>query len=176
MTTTPQRYAPQRPFPPYAFLPGEHPHPTRDTDGHSYQEYPGPALEHRDAEHWRDNETYLYGLDLYNHGYLWEAHEAWEAVWHAAKHDELQAQFIQGLIQCAAGALKARMQQPLGLTKLMELGTARLEFVARATDARYMGADVADLVRAFRAFAAMPEALAEDRPIIVLSVTDQREA
>ncbi|MER9222262.1 DUF309 domain-containing protein [Mesorhizobium sp. M0644] len=24
-------------------------------------------------------------IDLINHGYYWEAHEAWEPLWHAAK-------------------------------------------------------------------------------------------
>ncbi|MBI4006737.1 MAG: hypothetical protein HY356_08705 [Gammaproteobacteria bacterium] len=33
--TTQHRYS-DRPFPPYRFIPGKTPHPTRDTEGHSY--------------------------------------------------------------------------------------------------------------------------------------------
>ncbi|TGQ49534.1 DUF309 domain-containing protein, partial [Mesorhizobium sp. M1C.F.Ca.ET.210.01.1.1] len=27
---------------------------------------------------------FRWGIDLFNHGYYWEAHEAWEPLWHAA--------------------------------------------------------------------------------------------
>ena len=77
----PPRYAPRLPFPSYAFLPGRDPHPQRDPAGHSYGEH-GPTAVHVDADDWRDNEPYLFGVDLYNHGFLWEAHEAWEGIWH----------------------------------------------------------------------------------------------
>ena len=54
----------------------------------------------------REDEEYLYGVDCYNHGYLWEAHEAWEGLWHQAKGTPAHAECLQGLIQCAAAALK----------------------------------------------------------------------
>ena len=136
----PVRYLPERPFPPYAFLPGRDPHPTRDPRGHSHGEE-SPA-EYFSPEQWQENDDYLFGVDLYNHGYLWEAHEAWEGLWHAAKHDELQAQHLQGLIQCAAAALKIPMEQPRGLEKLSANGTARLEEVARASGGSFMGIEL----------------------------------
>ena len=170
MTEPPHRYAPERPFPAYAFLPGVDPHPTRDPRGHSFTgEAEGPA-DYLPPEDWRHNDDYLFGVDLYNHGYLWEAHEAWEGLWHAAKHDELQAEFLQGLIQCAAGVLKVRMQQPRGLARLTELGTARLERVHEHEGSSYMGTDVAQLVEAFRAFAASDDPSVERRPQIRLAV------
>ena len=88
------RYAPKRAFPPYAFQPGKHPHPTRDPKGHSYTGEPEPPADYFEPEEWRDNEDYLFGVDLYNHGYLWEAHEAWESIWHPSKHDAEQADFL----------------------------------------------------------------------------------
>jgi uncharacterized protein len=168
MTSDSNRYAPLRPFPAYAFLPGVDPHPTRDPRGHSYSEEPEAAADYFECEAWRESDDYLYGVDLYNHGYLWEAHEAWEGLWHAAKHDELQAEFLQGLIQCAAGVLKVRMQQPRGVQRLIELGTGRLERVANEADPHYMGLDVHDLLQAFRAFAEQDQPDVEVRPIIEL--------
>ena len=162
------RYAPQRDFPEYAFLPGVDPHPTRDPRGHSYTGEPEPPADYFEPERWSENEDYLFGVDLYNHGYLWEAHEAWEGLWHAAKHDELQAEHLQGLIQCAAGVLKVRMQQPRGLARLTELGTGRLERVAVEASPVYMGAPVAELVSAFRAFAASEAPSIDERPVIEL--------
>ena len=87
MSETPSRYLPERPFPAYAFLPGRDPHPTRDPRGHSYAEPEGEPHTWRPDEEWRENQEYLFGCDLYNAGYLWEAHEAWEDIWHPSKHD-----------------------------------------------------------------------------------------
>ena len=163
------RYAPQRAFPAYAFLPGRDPHPTSDPLGHSYsQQAHAPAAYFAPAR-WRENSDYLYGVDLYNHGFLWEAHEAWEGLWHSAKHDALQAELLQGLIQCAAAALKVSMQQPRGVEKLAAFGLSRLERVAREGAPEFMGLDVLDFVREFRAFAGSAPTSAEARPRIRLA-------
>jgi hypothetical protein len=164
-----ERYAPTRPFPPYAYLPGgEHPHPTQSPQGHSYTGEPGPPAGHVEPARWRENDDYLFGVDLYNHGYLWEAHEVWEGLWHAAKPDAVQADLLQGLIQCAAAALKVPMQQPRGLEKLARIGTERLESVARRGGPEYMGVDLLDFVREFRSFAASSPQSADERPSLVL--------
>jgi len=162
------RYLPQRPFPPYAFLPGRDPHPTSDPRGHSYSEQAQPPALWLPPERWRENADYLFGCDLYNAGFLWEAHEAWEGLWHAARHDRDQAELLQGLIQCAAACLKLRMQQPRGLERLSELGTARLERVALQRGAHFMGLDLAAFVRDFRAFSAADPHSPDGRPPIVL--------
>ena len=161
------RYAPARRFPAYRFLPGRDPHPTRDPRGHSYAAAEAPAR-HLPPERWRENEDYLFGVDLYNHGYLWEAHEAWEGLWHRAKHDRDQAEFLQGLIQCAAASLKVPMEQPSGLAKLAEVGTRRLAGVAERAGRRFMGLDVDAFVRDFRAFATSSPADVDRRPRIAL--------
>jgi hypothetical protein len=164
------RYLPERLFPPYAFLPGRDPHPTRDPRGHSYSEVEGPGGSHTPAEQWQENKGYLFGCDLYNSGYLWEAHEAWEDIWHPSKHDEVQANFLQGLIQCSAASLKIPMGQPDGLAKLSEQGTLRLEGVMQSAGPSYMGLDLAQFIAAFRAFASSSPASADERPQIELDV------
>ncbi len=162
------RYAPGRPFPPYAFLPGRDPHPTRDPRGHSYGA-PEPAAHYLAPERWAENAEYLWGVDLHNHGFLWEAHEAWEGLWHAAKHDALQREHLQGLIQCAAACLKAAMGQPRGVERLCELGTARLEGVGQASGGRFMGLWLPAFVAEMRAFARSAPTSSEDRPRIELA-------
>ncbi len=171
MTAATPRYAPERSFPPYAFLPGRDPHPTRDPRGHSYGEDEAPA-DYLPAERWRENADYLFGVDLYNHGYLWESHEAWEGLWHSAKHDAAQAEFLQGLIQCAAACLKVPMGQPRGLERLCALGTERLEGVARAEGPVYMGVALEEFVSAMRSFAASSPESSDERPLLELA---QRE-
>ena len=163
-----QRYAPRRAFPPYAYLPGRDPHPVSDPAGHSYRTEPEPRASYLPAERWRDNEDFLFGADLYNAGFLWEAHEVWEGLWHAAKHDARQADFLQGLIQCSAASLKVRMEQPAGLAKLTALALARLERVAQDSGGAYMGLDLRHFTARFREFADSSPRDAEGRPRIAL--------
>ncbi len=175
------RFAPQRPFPAYAYLPGRDPHPTQDPRGHSYR---GAAALARAApaalapltpERWSEHAVYLYGCDLYNHGDLWEAHEAWEELWQplkrAAQPTPLEtevADFLQGLIQCAAACLKIPMRQPQGMQRLAELSCERLERVARAHRGRFMGLELHEFAGALRAFVASAPSSIDARPRIEL--------
>ncbi|GAC1476185.1 MAG: DUF309 domain-containing protein [Candidatus Dormibacteraceae bacterium] len=45
-----------------------------------------------------------HGIDLFNSGRYWEAHEAWEEVWMPDRKAP-DASFYKGLIQIAAGCL-----------------------------------------------------------------------
>lgn len=163
------RHLPQRSFPPYAFVPGLHPHPSRDPKGHSYgREEHEP--DYCPAAAWRDNEEYLFGVDLYNHGFFWESHEAWEGLWLKCESvDETQRQFLQALIQLSAATLKIPMKQPTGLQKLSEIGTERLLKVAEETDGRYMGLDLKAHAAAYQSFVATKPQSTEGFPKIELA-------
>lgn len=52
----------------------------------------------------------LEGARLFNAGEYWEAHEAWEVPWNAAKTrgDTIDANYVQGLILLAAAIHKRR--------------------------------------------------------------------
>src|SRR5438132_6902310 len=103
----PPRLAPERALPPYAYVPGRSPHPVSDPAGHSRGQAPQkpPPL---DTARWSQSPTYLYGCDLFNHGYYWEAHEAWESLWHAAGRRGPVAILLKGLIKLAAAGVKIR--------------------------------------------------------------------
>lgn len=110
----PPRYLPDVPLPPYSFVPGRSPHPFHDPAGHSYQcvrEHPAVP----DPAHWRQSRAFLRGVDLFNHGFYWEAHEAWEGLWHACGRHGVLADFLKGLIQLAAAGVKHREQVPQGM-------------------------------------------------------------
>ena len=49
-----------------------------------------------------------YAADLFDHRYLWEAHEVWEAVWKDTPKGP-EREHLQGLIQAAAYLLKRHM-------------------------------------------------------------------
>jgi predicted metal-dependent hydrolase len=66
------------------------------------------------------------GLELFNAGRFWEAHEAWEAAWLVEDGDARR--MLQGLIQVAAGYLKALVhRRPRAAAKLLASGLAKLE-------------------------------------------------
>jgi hypothetical protein len=151
---TPPRYLPARPFPSYAFIPGHTPHPYKDPAGHSYgaDEPPATALT---GDGWAAHPGYLFGVDLYNHGFPWEAHEAWEGPWRLAPRESPERVFLQGLIQCSAAVVKALAGQPAGVASLTGTALPLLERVAGMCGPRYMGMDdIPEFVADFRAFAA----------------------
>ncbi|GMU22974.1 MAG: hypothetical protein AMXMBFR13_30580 [Phycisphaerae bacterium] len=151
---TPLRYT-QRPFPPYRYVPGLHPHPVAHPDGHSFHpagSHPpaGPLLE---PQRWREMEDYLYGIDLYNGGYWWEAHEAWEGLWQQTDKAGRQGHFLQGIIQVSAAHLKRHVGQPEGVRRLLGRARGHLAAVlAEDPSAAFMGVQVADFLNAVQAY------------------------
>jgi predicted metal-dependent hydrolase len=63
------------------------------------------------------NARWLYALDLFNAGFYWEAHEAWESFWNAFGRTTPEAQFVQGLIHLAAACVKIREGKPAGVSR-----------------------------------------------------------
>jgi len=102
----PPRYT-TRDLPPYSYVPGQNPHPISDSAGHSHGHPPDKAVPIDDAN-WRTNDTWLWAIDLFNHGYYWESHEVWEGLWHAAGRRGPTADFLKGLIKLAAAGVKFR--------------------------------------------------------------------
>ncbi len=141
MNISTPRYC-QVPFPRYRFLPGHHPHPTADPDGHSYHA-PGDspaAVVYKPADQWRESVDYLYGCDLYNHGYWWEAHEAWEGLWHLIDKEDPQGQFLQGLIQVTACHLQLEQGHLRGVQRLRNSSAGYIDkALARIDTERFMG-------------------------------------
>lgn len=126
----------------YRYIPGLGPHPRRNPRGHSFGE-PEPTPRHCHPDRWHEDECYLYGVDLYNHGFWWESHEVFEALWHGAGRTSQPAQFFRGLIQIAASNLKAAMGSPVAARNLCLCGIERL----RGVPSPYMGLDVVRFIR-----------------------------
>lgn len=125
------RYA-ATPLPPYSYVPGHTPHPVSDPAGHCYgrPETSAPALDPAD---WCESDAYCFGVDLFNHGYYWEAHEAWEGLWLTAGRRGPVGDWLKALIKLAAAAVKAREGNPRGVERharrameLVDLAVAQL--------------------------------------------------
>lgn len=152
------RFLPERPLPPYAYVPGRGlPHPVRDPGGHSYGRKT-PAMRTPAATVWQRVPAYLYGLDLFNCGYYWEAHESWESVWHAVRHDAVRRQLILGLIRLAAAGVKLREGNARGVRRHAEGAAGLFESVSRklGNRTRCMGLVPGLLAEAARNLATAP--------------------
>lgn len=144
------RLLPERAFPAYAHVPRVTPHPLRDPSGHSYRMEPGYAGD-ISRWSWPYNETYLHAIDLFNFGYYWEAHEAWESLWNGCGRQGTLADFLKGLIKLAAAGVKVREQIPQGAQKHARRARELFESVQRQTsEPLCLGLDLAALKDATR--------------------------
>lgn len=131
------RYVPQRPLPKYAYVPGRQPHPVTDPRGHSFGIEPTklPPLE---PAHPERSEEFLSAIDLFNHGYYWEAHETWEGLWHAAGRTGPVAILLKGLIKLAAAGVKAREGNSSGVQRHARRAAELLEQASSDSSARML--------------------------------------
>lgn len=139
------RYCPAIPFPPYRYVPGLNPHPISDPAGHMYGK-PEPEFEEVTPENWWRNKFYLYGIDLFNFAYWWEAHETLEGLWHLAGRGSIEREFLQGLIQSAAALLNRHRGHERGAQRVKNEAVARLRKVLESEGDIFMGVAVAKLI------------------------------
>ena len=65
------------------------------------------------------------GVDLYNAGHYWNAHEAWEQVWLDSERG--MRAFYQGLIQVTAAFVHVTRNEFPGAIRLLDAGIEKLE-------------------------------------------------
>jgi predicted metal-dependent hydrolase len=169
---SPPRFAPERPLPPYSYVSGLFPHPVSDPRGHSYgvaPERPAPP----DPTRWQECRPYLFGIDLFNHGYYWEAHEVWESLWHACGRAGITADFLKGLIKLAAAGVKVREGKPQGVVEHARRAAELFRQVAHElgdAEPRYFGLSLLDLIRFAEVIVerqpSVPEAAESSVPIV----------
>lgn len=135
------------PFPPYSYVSRNQPHPVTDPNGHMYRDEVSD-IEPLDLAHWKSCQPYLHGIDLFNHGYYWEAHETWEGLWIATGRSGPIADFLKGLIKLAAAAVKAREGNAIGVTRHAQRARELLTIVAASelpVDGRVAGLSTSQL-------------------------------
>lgn len=149
----PPRRLPDLPLPAYRYVPGLHPHPFRDPDGHQHLHglaWPSP-LWAPDLD-WRTDQPFLHGLDLFDQRFYWESHECWEAIWHEVDRAHVDRELLQALIQAAAFVIKRHTGSDRAARHLLERSTRRLGEVARRSGRVHRGVDVVALVARLQAF------------------------
>jgi uncharacterized protein len=120
-------------MPPYAYVPGHGlPHPVNDSVGHSFGRESGPPMGPAALEGLPtdpavrrrviagllvDSPEWHRAVALFNEGFYWEAHEAWELFWNALGRTTPDARAVQGLIHLAAAGVKIREGRPAGVAR-----------------------------------------------------------
>jgi uncharacterized protein len=144
------------PFPPYAFVPGgPWPHPTGSPEGHSARrvEHAGVPILQEDGA---GSALYRRGVALFNAGYYWEAHEAWEALWHAHGRRGATADLLKGLIKLAAAGVKVRERQPHGVITHARRAAALFESAKAEGGSCRLGLELDELIEFAEQIAADP--------------------
>lgn len=130
-----QRYT-DIPLPATRFVPGSVSSGPRPAEGHLL------SPEADDPGEWSASRDFLFGVDLFNAGFCWEAHEALEFWWKAllsADHDRA-ASVVRGLIQTCAARIKRELGNEAGVQTLVERANA--SFAAAEPGEILMGLDV----------------------------------
>ena len=87
----------------------------------------------------------LFGIDLFNAGYYWESHVAWESLWLAAGRQGPVADLLKGLIKLAAAGVKALEGKPEGVKSHSGRAAELWRAVSLAQPNIFLGFDVRQL-------------------------------
>jgi uncharacterized protein len=136
------RLLPNSPLPRYTHVPGSGtPHPYRDPRGHSYNQRPmnpKPLTPDR----WAENRSYLLGLDHFNLGFYWEAHDEWDRLWRSTGAESLVGRFLKGLVKMAAAGIKVREESIHGVRRhAASAGEVFADVAAESDLDKYCGLD-----------------------------------
>jgi hypothetical protein len=116
-------------------------------------------------ENWTGNIAYLAGLELYQAGYFWEAHEVLEPFWMSCAPNSRERHLVAGLIQLANTCLKLRMCRPRAASRLSEMVIDHLAEASSGGGPILMGLDCKGLLEETRAWRSrMPAAVTARLP------------
>lgn len=144
---------PNSSLPPYTYVPGgpwPHPNRAREANGHPVPPPPVGVI--------ADSPLFRRGIELFDAGYYWEAHEAWEVLWHAAGRRGPTADVLRGLIKLAAAGIKVRERREPGVRTHARRAAECFAAARRQGGAHQLGLDLDLWVERARALAASPPA------------------
>jgi predicted metal-dependent hydrolase len=114
-------------LPPYSYVPGgPWPHPKSNPAGHMFGK-PEPIIGDDEKNDLLGSKVFCTAVQLFNEGYYWEAHESWEAVWHASGRTGPVADLVKALIKLAAAGVKVREGRSAGVKTHAERALKILE-------------------------------------------------
>jgi predicted metal-dependent hydrolase len=98
------------------------------------------------------------GVALFDAGYYWEAHEAWEGLWHAEGRRGATADVLKGLIKLAAAGVKVREGREQGVRTHARRAAESFAAARQQGGAHHLGLDLDQWIERARAIAEDPPA------------------
>ncbi len=149
------------PFPPYTYVPNVVPHPISHAEGH--------RLGVPDTyKQWSDERIFGWGLRLFDAGYYWESHEAWEHLWLKLGRTTRDAMILKGLIKLAACGVKCLECNTNGA---MRHASRASQLLAIGTDSGIFNAAIITSAHEIATVAAckppLPEQISDGRPRVL---------
>lgn len=138
-----KRLTPNLPFPSYIFIPGVNPHPKKE--GGHMEGQGDPIAEKIDPSFPERSDFLRYSLDLLNHGYYWESHVYFEALWNAHGREGSIADFLKGMIKLGAAGVKFRLDQQASAQGHLMRAKELFEIVIRQEGTRFLGFDLGQI-------------------------------
>jgi uncharacterized protein len=130
------------PLPAYSYFPGcAWPHPNRSSGGHVKKDLAGGGLRSPVDKRWWSTK-FLRGVELFNAGYYWEAHEVWEELWHVERRQGPTAEVLKALIKLAAAGVKVREGRENGVRTHCHRAAASFAAAAGQGGPRQLGLDL----------------------------------
>jgi uncharacterized protein len=143
------------PLPAYTFVPGgPWPHPHRTSGARGNAAGARGKLPEAGKSGW--SAWFLRGVELFNAGYYWEAHEYWEDLWHVEGRRGPTADVLRALIKLAAAGVKVRESRPGGVSTHCRRAGELFASVAAQAGARHLGLDLELLAERSRELAENP--------------------
>lgn len=127
------------PLPAYSYVPGGRwPHPNRSSQGHSKGSAASGQEQSGEEKKWW-SVRFLRGVELFNAGYYWEAHEVWEGLWHVEGRRGTTADVLKALIKLAAAGVKVREGRENGVRTHCRRASELFSSSARQGGAQQLG-------------------------------------
>ena len=147
-------------LPPYTYVPGHAAHPVSEPGGH--------MREHSLPETWSARDHLLWGFRLFENGFYWEAHEAWEHLWLELGRTTEEALTVKGLIKLAASAVKCREGNGVGAKRH---ATRAVELLSSPSDSElFEGCRLTEMCEAAKQLAMAPpvdHVPPSERPVVL---------
>jgi uncharacterized protein len=144
-------------LPPYTYVPGgPWPHPKRAKESSGDRDMEPCLANNPLSGDVAASPLFRRGVELFDAGYYWEAHEAWEGLWHAVGRRGATADVLRGLIKLAAAGIKVRERREPGVRTHARRAAECFASARRQGGAHQLGLDLDVWIEQARAIAACP--------------------
>jgi uncharacterized protein len=146
-------------MPPYTYVPGgPWPHPNRAKEVAGGDDRDTSLARTPLPQNAADSSLFRRGVELFDAGYYWEAHEAWEALWHAVGRRGPTADVLRGLIKLAAAGIKVRERREPGVRTHARRAAECFASARRQAGVHQLGLDLDEWIERALAIAEDPPA------------------